>query len=105
MALLDSMHVFRRKILLNKSAVLLRESLFVNGLLFNSEVWYNISEQELEDLEEVDEALLRNILKAHSKTPIEALYLELGCIPLRYIVMAFKPTNRQTFAYIELQWS
>ena len=30
--------------------------------------------------------MLRQILKAHSKTPIEALYLELGCVPIRYIL-------------------
>ena len=54
MALLDSMCLGGKYY--SKSAVLLRESLFVNGLLFNSEVWYNISEQELRDLEEVDEA-------------------------------------------------
>ena len=70
-----------------KSAVLMREGLLVNGILFNSEVWYNISEKELRELEEVDETLLRRISKAHSKTPIEALYLELGCIPLRYIIL------------------
>ena len=27
---------------------------------------------------------MRQILKAHSKTPIEALYLELGCKPIRF---------------------
>ena len=30
--------------------------------------------------------LLRGILKAHSKGPIESLYLETGKIPLRYAV-------------------
>ena len=73
----------------------MREALLVNGILFNSEIWYNISEKELQELEEVDETLLRRILKAHSKTPIEALYLELGCIPLRYIIMS----RRLNFLY------
>ena len=71
-----------------KSAKLMREAYLVNGMLTNSEVWYNVTETEMKELEEVDESLLRNILKAHTKTPIEALYLELGCLPLRYIVMA-----------------
>ena len=30
---------------------------------------------------------MRNILNAHSKTPIEALYLEMGIIPLRFQLM------------------
>ena len=78
-----------------KTAIMMREALLVNGILFNSEVWYNISEKELRELEEVDETFLRRILKAHSKTPIEAFYLELGCIPLRYIIMS----RRVNFLY------
>ena len=34
----------------------------------------------------MDEALLGNILKAHSKTPLEFVYLETGSLPLRWIV-------------------
>ena len=29
---------------------------------------------------------MRKILGAHSKTPVEAMYLELGCIPLKFII-------------------
>ena len=71
-----------------KTEIMMREALLVNGILFNSEIWYNISEKELRELEEVNETFLRRVLKAHSKTAIEALYLELGCIPLRYIIMS-----------------
>ena len=71
-----------------QTAVKLRESYLVNGILFNAEVWYDLKEQEIRELEEIDETLLRRILNAHSKTPIEALYLELGCLPLRHIIMA-----------------
>ena len=38
-------------------------------------------------LEKIDEQMLRNILKAPSKTPKEMLFLELGCIPLRLIII------------------
>ena len=37
-------------------------------------------------LEQIDEALLRGILKTHSKTAKEFLYLETGCTPIRYIL-------------------
>ena len=47
-----------------------------------------MKEKEIRELEEIDETLLRRILNAHSKTPLEALYLELGCLPLRYIIKA-----------------
>ena len=55
-------------------------------MLTNSEVWYNIKETEISELEEVDHYLLRKILKAHSKTPKEMLYLETGAIPIRFII-------------------
>ena len=71
-----------------QGAVRLKEAYLVNGILFNSEIWYDIKENEVEQLEQVDQILLRKILNAHSKTTIESLYLELGCLPIRYIIMA-----------------
>ena len=64
----------------------LREAMFLNGTLFNSEAWQGISDAEEEQLEKVDEALLRGILKAHSKVPLEALHLETGTISVKYIL-------------------
>ena len=61
----------------------LREAMLLNGMLFNSEVWYNVTEDEVKKLSEVDEFLLRKILNLPSTTPKEALYLETGCIPLK----------------------
>ena len=37
-------------------------------------------------LESVDKSLLRGILKAHTKTPKEFLYLETGSIPLKWVI-------------------
>ena len=62
--------------------------MLVNKMLFSSAAWYNLSEQNLRSLERVDESLLSQILSAHSKTPTEALYLELGCVPIRFKLMA-----------------
>ena len=56
-------------------------------MLTNVESWYGLTGKEVETLEKVDEQLLRRILSAHSKTAIPALYLELGCVPLRFIIM------------------
>ena len=60
----------------------LRETMFVNGVLTNCEVWHNVNESEITKLEEVDRLLLRKIFQVQSTCPMEALYLELGCIPL-----------------------
>ena len=64
----------------------LRETMLLNGILFNSELWYKIKEEHIQKLSSVDEYLLRSILGAPSKTPIEALYLETGCLPKKYII-------------------
>ena len=43
---------------------------------------YNIT-----DLEDVDKVLLRRVLATQISTPIESLYLEMGCIPFKFIMM------------------
>ena len=64
----------------------LRNAMFLNGIPTNSEVWHGVQESDITKLEEVDEHLLRGILKAPSKTPIETLYLETGSKPIRFII-------------------
>ena len=56
----------------------LRQAMFLNATLFNSEAWQGIKDEEVEMLEKVDEALLRGILNAHAKVPLESLFLETG---------------------------
>ena len=51
------------------------------------ESWFGLTDKEVETLEKVDEQLMRRIMSAHSKTSIPALYLELGCVPIRFIIM------------------
>jgi Zn finger protein HypA/HybF involved in hydrogenase expression len=66
--------------------IILRNSLLVSSVLFNSEAWYNLTETELNLLETVDLMFLRKLLKAPKGTPKEMLFLELGCMPLREIL-------------------
>ena len=54
----------------------LRQAMLLNGILFNSEAWQGPDTKNIIMLEKVDEALLRGILGAHPKIPLEALYLE-----------------------------
>ena len=69
-------------------AMILRSSLFVSSLISNSESWIGLTKKNITDLETVDEQLLRKILSAHSKTPKELMYLELGALPVRFILMS-----------------
>ena len=67
-------------------AMILRDSLLVSNMLFNTEAWYNITLKELQLLETVDHMFLRRLLGAPKCTPKEMLYLELGCIPFMDII-------------------
>ena len=77
----------------------LRQAMLLNSILFNSEAWHGVSDVELGQLEKVDEALLRGLLNAHSKVPLESLYLETGCIPIRFIIK----TRRLSYLHNILQ--
>ena len=69
-------------------AKLLHRSIFINGTLVNMETWPNCTNLRVETFEQTEQSFLRRILAAHSKTPIECLYLELGVIPLRFHLMS-----------------
>ena len=69
-------------------ALLFRNSILLNGMLFSIEALYGIKTVHLEKLEACDKIFLRKVLNAHSKTAIEALYLETGTLPIRFIIMA-----------------
>ena len=71
-----------------KIAFLLRESLFLNGILYSSEAWYGLKTSEIADLEKVDIILLRNIFEVPQSTPTVSLYLESGCVRIRNILKA-----------------
>lgn len=71
-----------------KIGLILRDARLVKGTLYNSEVWHGITRNTIRPLESVDQHLLRQLLGAHGKTPLEFLYLETGCIPLMYIIMS-----------------
>ena len=67
-------------------ALKLREAMLINGMLFNSEAWHGITATQVATLEKVDQSLLRGILKANKGTPTEYLYLETGCVPIKWII-------------------
>ena len=69
-------------------AMILRASLFLNSILTNCEAWYNIKKQEIDILEKSDENLLRKFFEAPCTTPKCMLYLESGCKPIRFTLMA-----------------
>ena len=65
----------------------LRESILVNGMLYNSEAWSSISNKELVRIEQVDYSLLRALQGGHSKCGTEYLLLEFGVLKFRHTIM------------------
>ena len=64
------------------SGLVLRKSLLINSILFNSEAWHNLSQGQVEAFEKIDEALIRSLVIGHAKIPVPALYLECGQLPI-----------------------
>ena len=56
-------------------------------ILYASETYYNINENELRILERIEEQFLRKLLKTGQGCPVSQLYLETGHFPARFAVM------------------
>ena len=60
--------------------------MLINSILCSIELLYGLTNAHIEKLESVDKYLLRKIFNASSTTAIEALYLETGALPLRFVI-------------------
>ena len=67
-------------------ALVLRDALFINSILVNSEVWHNVKLKHIQSLEKSDLHLMKTMLNSHSKTATEAYYIELAKYPLRFTI-------------------
>ena len=65
----------------------LRNSLILSTLLSDSESWVGLTIKDVEELEKCDERIMKQKFELHSKSPTEAIYLELGLTPLRFLIM------------------
>jgi hypothetical protein len=82
-ALLSDMPFGKRRL---QIGLMLRDAMFVNGVLCNSEAWHNLSKKHIKELETVDHAVMRHIVGAQAKVPIEFLYLETGTLQLSKVI-------------------
>ena len=71
-----------------KTALMLRESLFLNSVLTNADIWYGLTDKEVKQLEDLDLSLLRKFLNTPSTVPAESIYLDLGCLNIKTIIKA-----------------
>jgi hypothetical protein len=70
-----------------KAALLMREALLISGLLSNAETWTNITETSLTKLTQPDTMLHRALLSNSGNPSRVFMCLELGVIPVRYVIM------------------
>ena len=68
--------------------LVLRAALMLSTMLTNAECWYNLTIKNIENLEAADERIIREKYSLHSKTSKIFLYLELGIVPLRFLIMS-----------------
>jgi hypothetical protein len=67
-------------------ALIFRDSLLISKMVYSSEIWYNISNNDYKRLEEIDEMYMRKIFDLPKSTPRIGLYAECGKIPIRNII-------------------
>ena len=83
-------------------------------MMTNAEVWYNFNEQDINEFEAINKSFLKKLLSNPSSTPNEALYLEMGILPIGVIVKArrinylhsllSRDTNSMLYSFFITQW-
>jgi hypothetical protein len=61
-----------------------------SSILYASETYYNLKENEIRSLERIEESFMRQLLKTSKGCPIVQLYLELGQIPARFDILKLR---------------
>ena len=60
------------------------------SILYACEVYYDLKENELRQIERIEEGYLRQILKTTKGCPITQLYLEVGQVPARFAIQKMR---------------
>ena len=69
----------------------MRDTILVSKMVSSSESWYNVSKQDYQKLENVDEIFFRRLLNVPVSVPKECvleegIYLDTGKLSVKYIV-------------------
>ena len=67
-------------------ALVLRDTILISKMASSSEIWYDITKQQLRQLEQIDEMFLLQVFCAPKSTPRLNLYIECGRLPLQYVI-------------------
>ena len=71
---------------------ILLNSLVRSSVLYGTEAMYNITENELRELERIEENQMKNIFKADTgiQVPLHVMHLDGGQVPARYQIKRYK---------------
>ena len=69
-----------------QTALLFRNAMLVNSILCSSEVLYGLTNDHIKMLEECDKSLFIRLFNVPFTCSYEALFLETGCLPFKYIL-------------------
>ena len=67
-------------------ALVLRDTILISKMASSSEIWYDITKQQIRQLEQIDEMFLLQVFCAPKSTPRLNLYIECGRLPLQYVI-------------------
>ena len=67
-----------------ESMLLLYKTVFIPRLIYNCEAWSDLTPKDYLTLRASQLTYLRNVLEVSKTTPIAAMYLELGILPVRF---------------------
>ena len=70
-----------------KAAKLMREGMLLGSMLTNAESWINMTKKDIEALEKPDTFLQRSILTKTGNPCKVFMYLELGILPIKYVII------------------
>jgi hypothetical protein len=95
-------------------AVILMNVMLRGSILYSCEMYYNLKENELRQIERIEEGLIRKILNTKKGFPITQLYLELGQHPARFEIQKMRilylkyileqPDDSQLKKFLNLQF-
>ena len=71
-------------------SIILMNSMLRGSILYASDMYYNLKETELRQIERIEEEFLRKVLKTTKGCPITQMYLEMGQYPARFEVQRMR---------------
>ena len=71
-------------------SLILMNAVLRGTILYAGDMYYNLKESELRQIERIEEDYMRKVLKTTKGCPITSLYLALGQIPARFEILKMK---------------